>query len=87
MPLIKEKAFIYSLRSGELEIHEGFIRETADPNYGYFITSTDINPKRYRCSSKSGIICNTSLWLPERDDKLAKKILNVSEKKIFRKEK
>lgn len=73
--LITDCAYLYSVWSGTLKCHKGIIK--------------DINSSRHKdtgrfaskdgtvvwCSKNPGEVYNAIIWLPEKDDKKAKRLL------------
>jgi hypothetical protein len=68
---IHDKAYLYSLWSGKLKVYEGPIYGTEYSDTGTFKTKE----KRFKCSNQEGVVANSVVWLSEKDDKRAKKIL------------
>ena len=67
------KGFMYSLWSGQLLVYEGEVVKTVsmDDDLGRF----DGKTKSFMCSIRPGVVCNSVVWLDERDDEKAKIIL------------
>jgi len=72
--VIQEKAYLYSLWSGQLKIYEGVVYKsvyTRNNNVAKFVTKV----KRFTCSAESGVVHNSVVWFVEQDDEYAKAIL------------
>ncbi|MBR5862180.1 MAG: hypothetical protein IKZ08_02520 [Bacteroidales bacterium] len=67
--------FLYSRWGGVYEVLEGTIRRNAySRDHGTFTTGRP-KYKRRQCSVEPGVVFNASVWLPERDDDKARKLL------------
>lgn len=64
--VICERAFLYSLLTGEFKLYEG--RIIAGKNYKYGMADFFGKKKNLICSSKEGEIYNSIIWLTDRDD-------------------
>lgn len=69
---INIKGYIYSMWSGKLVVHEGYVLPSKNGRPGRFY--------RYRgdkllgsimCDNEPGVIVNSAVWFEERDDKKA----------------
>lgn len=78
--IIIENAYLYSMWSGRLKAYEGsvYVYHGAATRPASFVIK---NEKRFMCSDKPGEVCNAVVWLAEKDDKLARKILIEYEEK------
>lgn len=71
------KGYLYSMWSGKLRVHEGYVEESkyARGRYHFHVTRGGKPIKRLMCSVEPGVITNATVWLPERDDQKAIDIL------------
>lgn len=68
---IHEKVYLYSLWSGMLKVYEGDIYSSPWAGQGSFLS----DGKRKGCSLEPKKVHNAMVWIPERDDQLARVIL------------
>lgn len=73
LSVVCENAYIYSMWSGELEVYNGKVetKRPDKPNMGVFVGEGKI----FTCSNDPSQVYNAVVWLPERDDELAKSYL------------
>jgi hypothetical protein len=74
MLVIKENVYLYSLWNGELKIIEGDVYGSPY-NHSDNVASFKTKRKRFMCSSEPGIVYNSVVWFPDRDDVSASKVL------------
>lgn len=72
---VGETVYKYTLRNREFFIHEGTVIERGTNKYVYFKAKS--STERYPKEMEFRVVCanGPSLWLTERDDELAKRIL------------
>ena len=74
LEIIIERAFAYSLWSGQLKMHEGKVYK--HPRGGAILESNNPrSPRLLNCAREEKEIYNAVVWLSEQDDELAKRIL------------
>lgn len=79
--VVCEKAFLYSLWSGEFKRYEGTI--VAGANYKDGLAYFTNKKKNIMCSSNEGTIWNSIIWLTDRDDqKVIDAFVKYQEEKI-----
>lgn len=73
--IIKENCYLYSTWSGKLKVEPGRVMISNDKNdfYGKFIKFKKTTA--LTCHKEPGKVYNSIVWLPERNDDLAKLIL------------
>lgn len=72
--------YVYSMWSGRLIAYKGTAYTSIHEGMANFYTESD---KKIQCSTEPGTIYNAVIWLTERDDELAKKLLiDYEEKQI-----
>lgn len=78
----ENKCYLYSTKTGELKIYEGFIcNYPYDKRKAVFVTEQNM----YIVATEPGVYYNSMLWLPEKDDKTAVDIImEYEEQKIAR---
>jgi hypothetical protein len=69
--IIKTKAYLYQLQKGILNIYEGNVYATLNGYDGVFKTKN----KNIACSSQPKLVFNSTVWIPEINDDLARELL------------
>lgn len=72
------KAYLYSIKTGKLVVYEGFITPSSYNLRVRFFGKR----KKVMCYSEPGEVFESSLWLPERDDNKARKLLIEFEEEL-----
>lgn len=67
-----DTAYLYSMWSGVLVVYQGSVYRGKDERQGQFKT---LSGKRFQCSSTEAVVLNSVVWLLERDDRKATKII------------
>ena len=71
------KAYLYSIKTGKLVVYEGFVTPTIWDLRLRFLGKK----KRLLVPLEPGEVCDSSLWLSERDDAKARKLLIRNEER------
>jgi hypothetical protein len=77
----RDKAYLYMVKDFKMYCYAGYVTDdfhldTNEEPYGYFYTTTEHNVRR-RCTAKPGEFYNGVMWLPERNDRDAKKLFII----------
>lgn len=72
-PIKRDNVYLYSRRSGRIEVRQGCVRPTS----AYSVTRAKFTYDRcgkevyLQCTLEPGVVYSGVVWLPERDDKKA----------------
>lgn len=84
--MAKDKVYLYSRYRGRFDVYEGDLRSS---NYGrgryyQFIFKRNGKESCLQCSGESGVVHHSVLWLPERNDQLARDLFIEHERTIIK---